>query len=101
MRIGFYTYSYIDRLGMEPADVIPRVAAAGYEALDISATWRHDEDPALFPTARRREIRQLAADHGLSIEAAVTHLGMLDALRDGRPINLPGAADLAAEMGIP
>lgn len=101
MRIGFYTYSYIDRNGMEPADVIPRVAAAGYQALDISATWRLDEDPGLFPAERRREFRKLAADHGLTIEAAVTHLGMLDSLRDGRPINLPGAIDVAAEVGCP
>jgi len=101
MKLAFYTYSYIDRLGMEPADVIPRVAAAGYDALDLSATWRADEDPARFPPERRREIRSLADDHGLSIEALVTHLPMVNALREGRPINLPGAVDLAAELGAP
>lgn len=99
MRIAFYTYSYIDRLGMEPADVLPLIAAAGYDGIDLSATWRSDEDPALFPKARRREIRALCADLGLSIEALVTHLPLADSLRDGRPINLPGAIELAADTG--
>lgn len=101
MKVAFYTYSYIDRLQMEPAEVIPAVAAAGYRALDLSATWRADEDPAHFPAARRREIRRLADDHGLSIEALVTHLPMTNALRAGRPINLPGAVDLARELAAP
>jgi sugar phosphate isomerase/epimerase len=101
MKLAFYTYSYIDRLGMEPADVIPRVAAAGYDAIDLSATWRSDEDPALFPPERRKEIRALVADHGLTIEALVTHLPMVNSLREGRPINLPGAVELAAELGAP
>ena len=101
VRLAFYTYSYIDRLGMEPAEVIPRVAAAGYDSLDISATWRSDEDPGLFPTDRRREIRELAEAHGLPVEAVVTHLPMINSLRDGRPINLPGAVDVAADLGAP
>lgn len=101
MKLSFYTYSYIDRLAMEPAEVIPHVAAAGYQALDLSATWRDDEDPASFPPSRRREIHALAREHGLSIEALVTHLPMLQALKSGRPINLPGAVDLAAELGAP
>jgi sugar phosphate isomerase/epimerase len=101
MRLGFYTYSYIDRLGMEPREVIPRVAAAGYDCLDLSATWHEDEDPALFPRERRREIRALADDHGLTIEAVVTHLPMLNSLQDGRPINLSGAVDLANDLGAP
>lgn len=99
MKLAFYTYSYIDRLGMEPADVLPLVAAAGYDGIDLSATWHADEDPALFPRARRQEIRALADDLGLSIEALVTHLPLADSLRDGRPINLPGAIELAIDLG--
>ena len=42
MRIAFYTYSYIDRLGLEPEPVLRAVAEAGYEGIDLSATWRAD-----------------------------------------------------------
>jgi sugar phosphate isomerase/epimerase len=101
VRLAFYTYSYIDRLGMEPSEVIPRVADAGYDGIDLSATWRADDDPALFPAERRREIRRLVEAHGLTIEALVTHLPLAAALRDGRPINLAGAVELAAELGAP
>jgi sugar phosphate isomerase/epimerase len=101
LKLSFYTYSYIDRLAMEPAEVIPRVAAAGYPALDLSATWRDDEDPACFPSERRREIRELIREHDLTIEALATHLPMLQALKSGRPINLPGAVDLAVELQAP
>ena len=46
MKLGFYTYSYIDSLGVEIEPVLETVAAAGYEDIDISATWRDDLDHA-------------------------------------------------------
>lgn len=101
IRPAFYTYSYIDRLGMEPEPVLRAAAAAGYPGIDLSATWRADLDPALFPAERREEIRRLATDLGLRIEALVTHLGMINALWEGRPINLPGAVELAAFFQCP
>lgn len=101
MRTAFYTYSYIDRLGMEPAVVLPKVAQAGYGGFDLSATWRNDEDPGLFPAERRREIAKLANDLGLRCEALVTHLSLTESLRDGRPINLRGGLELAAELRCP
>ena len=101
MRLAFYTYSYIDRLGMEPEPVLEQVAAAGYDGIDLSATWRDDDDPALFPAERRREIRAAAERLGLKIEALVTHLPMVNSVWEGRPINLPGAVDLAVELGSP
>lgn len=55
MKLGFYTYSYLDRLGVEIEPVLETVAAVGYEGIDISATWRDDLDPALMP-AEVREI---------------------------------------------
>jgi sugar phosphate isomerase/epimerase len=99
MRIAFYTYSYIDRLAMEPAAVLPAIAAAGYDGIDLSATWRNDADPALFPPHRRREIARLCASLGLRIEALVTHLPLVESLREGLPLNLPAALELAAELG--
>ena len=101
MRLAFYTYSYIDRLGMEPEPVLRAAAEAGYDGIDISATWRSDLDPGMFPQERREEFRRLAEQFNLRIEAAVTHIGMLNALWEGLPINLPGAVDLAVDVGCP
>jgi sugar phosphate isomerase/epimerase len=86
---------------MEPAEVLPKVAAAGYSGFDLSATWRDDLDPGLFPAVRRREIRKLSQELGLGIEALVTHLPLVGCLHDGRPLNLPGAVDLAGDLGCP
>jgi sugar phosphate isomerase/epimerase len=101
MRLAFYTFSYIDRLGMEPEPVLRAVAAAGYSGIDLSATWRADLDPALFPRERRAEVKTLAARYGLRIEALVTHLPLINALWDGLPVNLPGAIDVAVELECP
>jgi sugar phosphate isomerase/epimerase len=101
MRLAFYTFSYIDRSAMEPEPVLRAVAEAGYDGIDLSATWRLDHDPALFPAERRAELKRLATRHGLRIEALVTHLPLVNALWDGRPINLPGAVALAAELACP
>lgn len=101
MRTAFYTYSYIDRLGMEPDAVLNQIARAGYGGFDLSATWRSDEDPGLYPAERRREIASLADALHLRCEALVTHLPLTESLRDGRPINLRGAMELAAELRCP
>src|SRR3989442_1598438 len=101
MKLAFYTYSYLDRLDMPVAPVLEAIAAAGYDAVDLSATRRADLDPAQFPVSDRREILQLTRSLGLEIAALVTHLGLVNALWDGRPLNLRGAVDLAAEFGCP
>src|ERR1051326_373703 len=98
MKIGFYTYSYLDRLDMPIAPVREAIAAAGYEAVDLSATRRLDLDPAQFPVEDRREIRRRTSALGLEIAALVTHLPLVNALWDGRPLNLRGAVDLAGEL---
>lgn len=99
MKLGFYTYSYIDRLGMEIEPVLEAVAAAGYHGVDISATWRDDLDPALMPAEARSRYVQAAGRLGLEIEAVVTHLGLVQALRQGLPLNLEGAVDVARDVG--
>jgi sugar phosphate isomerase/epimerase len=101
MKIGFYTYSYLDRLDMPIGPTLEAIAAAGYDAVDLSATRRRDLDPALFPVEDRREILRLTAALGLEIAALVTHLPLVNSLWDGRPLNLLGACDLAAELGCP
>jgi sugar phosphate isomerase/epimerase len=99
MKLAFYTYSYIDRSDLDLVPVLETVAAAGYAGLDVSATWRADLDPALMPAEVRRTYRETAARLGLKIEAAVTHLPLVNALWDGQPINLPGAVDVAVDVG--
>ncbi|MBY0229329.1 MAG: sugar phosphate isomerase/epimerase [Gemmataceae bacterium] len=101
MKLGFYTYSYIDRLGMGIEEVLERVAAAGYDSLDLSATWRADLDPALMPAEARKAYVRTASRLNLPIEAVVTHLGLAQSLRDGLPINLAGAVDVARDLGAP
>jgi sugar phosphate isomerase/epimerase len=99
MKLGFYTYSYIDRLGMSIEPVLEKVAATGYDGLDISATWRADLDPALFPREARETFKRECERLGLRIEACVTHLPLVQAVWNRQPINLPGAVDLAVELG--
>lgn len=99
MKLGFYTYSYIDRLKQEIEPVLEAVAAAGYDGVDVSATWHDDLDPAQMPAAVRQRYVRAAARLGLEIEAVVTHLGLSQALRLGQPINLRGAVDVACDLG--
>jgi sugar phosphate isomerase/epimerase len=99
MKLGFYTYSYVDRLKMDLEPVLETIAAAGYQGIDISATWHDDLDPALMPASVRRQYVATAQRLGLEIEAVVTHLGLVEAVRDRAPLNLQGAVDLARDVG--
>jgi len=99
MKLGFYTYSYIDRLAMEIEPVLEGVAAAGFDGLDVSATWRNDLDPALMPASVRSRYVKAAEGLGLEIESVVTHLGLVQALRENLPMNLNGAVDVARDLG--
>jgi sugar phosphate isomerase/epimerase len=99
MKLGFYTYSYIDRLKMAIEPVLEAVASAGYAGIDISATWHDDLDPALMPADARECYVRTAGRLGLAIEAVITHLGIVEAIEDGAPLNLKGAVDLACDVG--
>jgi sugar phosphate isomerase/epimerase len=99
MKLGFYTFSYIDRLKMDIDPVLEAVVAAGYDGIDISATWHDDLDPACMPSDVRNRYVAAAGRLGLEVEAVITHLGLVQALRDGLPINLQGAVDVARDIG--
>lgn len=99
MKLAFYTYSYIDLSHLDIVPVLETVAAAGYAGIDISATWRTDLDPAQMPAEVRRTYRETAARLGLQIEAVVTHLPLINALWNRQPINLPGAVEVAVDVG--
>ena len=99
MKIGFYTYSYIDRLKMEIKPVLEAVSTAGYDGVDISATWRDDLDPALMPAKIRQTYAKTAERLGLEIEAVITHLELIQAVWRAQPLNLKGAVDVACDVG--
>ena len=99
MKLGFYTYSYIDRLKQEIEPVLEAVAAAGYDGVDLSATWRDDLDPALMPAKVRKTYASTAQRLGLEIEAVITHLGLTQAVWQEQPLNLKGAVDVACDVG--
>jgi sugar phosphate isomerase/epimerase len=99
VKLGFYTYSYIDRLKLAVEPVLESVARAGYAGIDVSATWHDDLDPALMPGEVRELYVTTATRLGLEIEAVITHLGLVQALRDDLPLNLKGAVDVARDLG--
>ena len=99
MKLGFYTYSYIDRLKMPIEPDLEQVAATGYDGIDISATWRDDLDPGLMPLPVRDLYARAAQRLGLEIEAVVTHLELVDSVWNHRPLNLKGAVDVACDVG--
>jgi protein FrlC len=107
MKLGFYTYSYLDRLDLPIAPTLEAIAAARYDAVDLSATRRADLDPALFPEEDRRAIRRLTASLGLEVAALVTHLPLVNSLWEQElsdakgPLNLRGAVDLAGDLACP
>lgn len=99
MKIGFYTYQYIDIAEMPIVEVLETVAKDGYQGIDISATRGRETDPSLFPQEDRRLYRETAERLRLEIEAVVTHLPMLESVWKGDPINILGAVDLAVDVG--
>jgi sugar phosphate isomerase/epimerase len=65
---------------MDIEPVPQAVAAAGYDGIDISATWQDDLDPARMPSGARDHCVKAAGRLGLEVEAVVTHLGLVQVL---------------------
>lgn len=101
MRLGFYTYSYLDKLRMSVTDCLARIARTGYSGIDVSGTYGPSDDPKSFDAERRRLVRETADKRGLRIEAVVTHAQLTDTLTDpNRPtLDLAGSIDLATDLG--
>jgi len=101
MRLAFYTYSYTDRLGMPLEPALEKIAAAGYDGIDISGTHGPSADPLSVTSGLRRRTRAAAARLGLRIEAIITHANLTDSLFTEAPLDLKGSVDLAVEVGAP
>ncbi len=101
MRLGFYTYSYTDRLRMPLGPCLQRVARAGYSGIDISGTDGPSSDPKSVTPELRRLTRRTVERLGLQIEAVITHAPLCDSLVDPqkKPLDLAGTVDLAFDVG--
>lgn len=103
MRLAFYTYSYTDRLA-EQHPVVPtleRIAATGYDGIDISGTHGNSADPKSVTPELRRLQHETAERLEMTIEAIITHAQLTDSLRSDTPLDLAGSVDLAVDVGAP
>lgn len=101
MRLAFYTYSYTDRLGMPIEPALERIAATGYDGVDVSGTHGDSDNPLSVTREMREQTRQAAERLGLTIEAVITHATLTDSLLTDHPLDLDGSVDLAVELGAP
>ena len=99
MRLAFYTYSFTDRLNRPLEPDLERIAATGYEGIDISGTHGPSADPASVTPELRRNTRAIARRLGLRVEGIITHATLTDSLDTGTPLDLAGSVDLAVEVG--
>jgi len=101
MRLGFYTYSYTDRLNMPLVPVLEHIASTGYSGIDISGTHGNSADPESV-TADFRKLTYRTADRlQLAVEAVITHDDLTASLLTASPLDLKGSVDLAVDVGAP
>jgi sugar phosphate isomerase/epimerase len=101
MRLAFYTYSYTDRLNMPMVPALEKIAATGYDSIDISGTHGKSADPHSVTPELREQTRSTAERLGLKIEAIITHATLADSLFTDTPLDLEGSVDLAVDVGAP
>ncbi|HEV8071745.1 MAG TPA: sugar phosphate isomerase/epimerase [Planctomycetaceae bacterium] len=101
MRLGFYTYSYTDRLRIPVETCLKQIARAGYSGIDISGTDGPSTNPKSVSPDLRRLTRRTAERLGLQVEAVITHAPLSDSLvdREKDPLDLEGTVDLAVDVG--
>ena len=71
MRLAFYTYSYTDRLDMPIEPALEKIAATGYDGIDISGTHGPSADPQSVTPELRTLTRATADRLGLTVEAII------------------------------
>jgi sugar phosphate isomerase/epimerase len=87
------------------AEVIPRLAALGFQGVELNAEtapWTRPHVTPRLGTKKRAEIRRLAGDHGLEVSAISAHISLVDADRRTRQRHLgfvKGCIDLAPDVG--
>ena len=101
MRLAFYTYSYTDRLEMPLEPALEKIAATGYDGIDISGIHGPSADPRSVTPELRAQTRSIAERLSLTIEAVITHANLANSLFTDEPLDLKGSVDLAVDVGAP
>src|SRR5687768_14079197 len=103
IEFGFYLIGPGSYAHVPWEEGVAEVARAGFAAIDVSASGgvRAALDSSGFSASDRQRLHGLAEEHGLAISAVVTHAGLADTIRQGSPIDLEGAVDVAVDLGCP
>ena len=86
--------------------VIAKVAAAGYDAIELNAEtlpWAQPHVTPALSAEERKSLRKKAEDAGLVVSAIGAHANMVDADSEARQANLDyatGCIELASDVGI-
>ena len=86
-------------------EVIPRLAALGYDGVELNAEIAPWTKPHVTPDtspADRAEIRRLASQHGIKISSISAHVSLVESETSMRQHNLQfvkGCIDLALDLG--
>lgn len=99
VKIGFYTFTYIDILSMPHRQVLDSIAEAGYDGVDLSATKGRTASPEQSPPAERPELRRYSESLGLEVGIAITYEHLTTTIEQGRPMDLKGFVDVALDLG--
>ena len=101
MGVGFHS-SFLRRHPLDTA--IDKVAAAGYDAIELNAEGLHVHVSPGLSGEERKRLKLRAADAGLAISAVAAHANMVEPDTERRRDNLAyvlGCIDLAADVGAP
>ena len=86
-------------------EVIPRLAALGYQGVELNAELAPWTKPHVTPDLspnERAEIRRLALDHDIALSSISAHVSLVESERETRQHNLDfmkGCIDLALDLG--
>ncbi len=97
MTLGYGTYGMP---GVRTEDAIGRVAAVGFDSIELDCRLKSDADPARVDDARRKVLRQKLGDSGLALRALMIELRpSADAAQHAAALDeLKRAAQLAHDL---
>ncbi|MBM4435804.1 MAG: sugar phosphate isomerase/epimerase [Actinobacteria bacterium] len=96
MKLGYTLWGMPD---VPVGESIPRLAAMGYQGVELSVLPRWNTSLERLGPAERRLLRSVVATQGLELTAISAHGSLLDPVRhDDAAWRLRGAVDLAAEL---
>lgn len=101
MKAGFHSMYLADR---PLTEAIPRVAEAGYEAIELNAErlpWAEPHIGPLAPDVDPDEVAQAAREAGLEVSAVGAHIEMLSCNPDEALAHVRACVDVATTVGAP